>query len=743
MLGSIVIKIAFAGGLFSVWAYYRATKDKQFLKFGRAGIYISGVGIILSSILLLTDILAHNFANAYVWSYSDRSLPLKFLLSTFYAGQEGSFLYWALCSVVLSFLLVRYARRRGFEAHVMTVFMMTQAFLLLLLLFKSPFKTIWDAFPGQLSNGQVPPDGRGLNPLLQNLWMVIHPPVLFIGFASLAVPFSLAVASLWRKEFIHWVTDVKPWVIFSGIILGTGIMLGAYWAYGVLGWGGYWGWDPVENSSLIPWLVSMALVHTIIVQKRTGHLVKTNFALAISSYVLVLYSTFLTRSGILGDSSVHSFTDPGTAVYGLLIAFLGVVAFLGFGMMYLRRQDLRAFVPRVKFSPRGIAITLGALALLACALVVWFGTSLPIFSQTTVDSSFYNTMNIPIVIAIALLIGYSLQVGWESFDGALLVRRTMKWGIISAGVTAVLLFFGVRDFTTLLFVFSAIFAFFVNAELAYFAVKVDPRVIGGKIAHIGLGLFLLGVIFSGQFGSKQQVVLPLNTPQKVFGYTLTYKGDRPVDGNKFAFDVEVKDGQQSFTLSPIMFENGEKEPLRNPDIKSFMSEDFYLSPVSVNQNADRAGQGGAFYSLRKGETASLGTVNAKFIRFDMGEHGMNSMMAGDASMKIGSVLELTSGKEKETITPVAVYSQTNGTTYQPADSKLLGAQVKLVSMDVNMGSKQSSVTVEVLSPHASELPVESLVIEASIKPGISLVWFGSVVLFLGMILSLSFRRMET
>ena len=192
-----------------------------------------------------------------------------------------------------------------------------QAFLLLLVYAKTPFETVWQMVP-QIPAGQLPPDGRGLNPLLQNFWMVIHPPILFIGFAAMAVPFSFAIAGMWRKEYALLSSQGLGWLLIAVFVLGAGIMLGGYWAYGVLGWGGYWGWDPVENSSLIPWLIGVALLHTLVVQKRTGKFVRSNVVLGIASFMSVIYSTFLTRSGVLGDSSVHAFVDPGEAVYWLL-----------------------------------------------------------------------------------------------------------------------------------------------------------------------------------------------------------------------------------------------------------------------------------------------------------------------------------------------------------------------------------------------------------------------------------------
>ncbi|MGA7160299.1 MAG: cytochrome c biogenesis protein CcsA [Bacteroidota bacterium] len=742
MAGTIVLVIALVSGLVAVWSYYQSASGRRtLLSLGRKSLYVSGAAIIAAAGLLLGNILQHDFSFAYVWNYSDKKLPLHFLISTFYAGQEGSFLFWALCSAILSFFLLRYTRTRKLEAHVLTIFLATQSFLVLLLLFKSPFTTIWDAFPGQISPGQIPADGKGLNPLLQNFWMVIHPPVLFIGFAVTAVPFSFAVAALWRKDFTTWLKSAFPWVLFSGLILGVGIMLGAYWAYGVLGWGGYWGWDPVENSSLIPWLVLMALMHTMVVQKRTGNFVRLNFVLAILSFLFVIYSTFLTRSGVLGDSSVHSFTDPGAAVYGLLIAFLVVVTSLGFGMMYHRRRELKVSAAPLKYPSRGFVISLGSFALLALSAVVLFGTSLPIFSKTNVESSFYDTMNLPIAAAIALLIGWSLLLRWENEDGSTLFKRSVKWVIASLLVAAAMAYFGVRDIMMLLFGFSSAFALFVNVEIAYLTAKGDPRLMGGKIAHIGLALFFFGVLASGRYGEKQHLALSLNTPQQAFGYTLTYKGSRPVEGGKNAFDIELEKNGTLFQLSPVMFETGDQGTMRRPDIKSFLTNDIYVSPVSLDRSETVAENNGEMFSIKKGETVSLGNVKATFVKFDMGNHGADAMTSG-TGMTVGSVLELSSGEGKETVTPVAVYTQQSAPTFKPAASKLLGANVQLVSMNIDMGSKQSMVTLEVVRPNMLPAPGEVLEIEASMKPFIGLVWSGTILLFIGLIVSMFHRKRE-
>jgi cytochrome c-type biogenesis protein CcmF len=255
------------------------------------------------------------------------------------------------------------------------------SFLLLMLIVKNPFAFIWDRFPDDLIKSgpipagvtsyvvldaakniwaQFPQEGKGLNPLLQNYWMVIHPQILFIGFSSMAVPYANAVAGLLRKDFTSWIRVATPWLVFGAMVLGTGIILGGYWAYETLGWGGFWGWDPVENSSLVPWLLCVATIHTTLVQRKNGAYLKTNFSLSILTFVAVLYSTFLTRSGVLGETSVHSFVDPGMWVYWLLLGCMVLFAGIGFGLLYVRAREMPKIPVEHSFFSREFALFLGA-----------------------------------------------------------------------------------------------------------------------------------------------------------------------------------------------------------------------------------------------------------------------------------------------------------------------------------------------------------------------------------------------
>jgi cytochrome c-type biogenesis protein CcmF len=741
VLGYWVVVVAFVASLAATVLYYRAaTTGRNALVKPRRWLLVSALSIVFASLLLWLQLFQHDFTNGYVYSYSSSDLPLHYLLSSFWAGQEGSFLFWALCAVAISVVLRRYTTRTKTEAPVMAVYMGVQTFLILLLVAKTPFHYLWEKF-ANVPLGTIPADGSGLNPLLQNFWMAIHPPVMFIGFAAMAVPFSFAVTGLWKRNYSLLQARSFPWVLFGVFSLGAGLILGAYWAYGVLGWGGYWGWDPVENSSLVPWLTGLALLHTLIVERRSGRFVRTNLALAIVSYVLVVYSTFLTRSGILGDASVHSFTDPGTTVYSLLVLYIGSLVIAGFGLMFLRRADLRPKQPESMTVSRETLLGAGSLVLILCAIVVLFGTSLPIVSNSSVEPSFYDSATLPLGILMVLLVGFSLFVQWGTDSPAEMVKRSARSLIASVAALAILFVMGLQDVVMLVFAFAAAFALFVNVELALKTAKLGWISQGGRVAHIGLALFFLGVIATGKYSQTQHARLPLNTATEVLGYSMTYTGYTQRTDGKFAFHVIAERNGGSYALAPIMFDAGNQGIMRTPDISSFLTRDLYISPVSVEEHNHASDM--ETYTIPRGETVSIGDVQATFVRFAMDQHGTEAMMQGTGGMAIGSVLEVTNGSERETITPVAVYRENSTPIYQASPSRLINADVKLLAMNVGTSSTPSTITVGVMRNDVHDHDVhDALVVEASTKPFMSMLWGGTVLIMLGVVLSIAKRTKE-
>ena len=513
MIGNIFLTIALLASMFTSLMYYFTYKGyNNTLNKARIGYHAMSIMVIASSVMLLHAILTHQYQYKYVYEYSNSDLPIGLLISTFYAGQEGSFLLWTLFTIIIGLILMDYTSKRGdLEQRVMMIFSLVTAFLLVMIspLLKSPFTYIWtdpsfveltkinpsflnlsfissfifedqgahkqffklgsDSYAVLSSNGISINDfiihGKGLNPLLQNFWMQIHPPLLFVGFAMSTVPYSFALAALLKNDYTDWVKQSLPWVLFGSMVLGLAIMLGGYWAYGVLGWGGYWGWDPVENSSLVPWLIGVASVHTLLVQKRTqelpngkGRFVKTNLILSILTYVLVVYSTFLTRSGVLSDASVHSFVAPGRLVFLFLLLNVIVFALLGFGAIAYRWKFLNEhFNFEEDVLSRELALFTGAVTLIASAIIIIFGTSLPIWGKG-VETSFYNHSHLPIGIIIGLLMGFSLLLRWKSTSKKDLINNAKYTLIITVVATAsIVIFGGIKDFMLGVFTLTTVF----------------------------------------------------------------------------------------------------------------------------------------------------------------------------------------------------------------------------------------------------------------------------------------------
>src|SRR5690606_30498945 len=329
-LGHFFVITSFVTALASAFSYFKATsaksleQDKFWRQNGKVSFFAHAISVLGICVALFVIIANHYFEYHYAYNYSDSKLPNHYLVSTFWNGQEGSFLLWMFWHAVLGIVLI--LTNRFWEAPVMTVFAIVQAFLASMILgvvlpgidFKigsSPFILLRDAIPDapvfQTQPDYVPPDGRGLNPLLQNYWMVIHPPTLFLGFAATLIPFSFCIAGLWLKKYRDWVRPALPWSLFAAATLGLGILMGGYWAYETLNFGGYWNWDHVESAVYVPWLVLVAGMHMMITYKTSETALKASIILVVVTFFLILYSTFLTRSGILDDASLHSFTDLG------------------------------------------------------------------------------------------------------------------------------------------------------------------------------------------------------------------------------------------------------------------------------------------------------------------------------------------------------------------------------------------------------------------------------------------------
>ena len=773
IVGAVLIKLALLAALAGSFMYYRVyrTGNPFLLGLARNGYHLATISLLSASAILLYLILTHQFQYAYVWNYSSTTLSLPLLISTFYAGQEGSFTLWALYTSLIGVFLMQYSMKKDYEPEVMSIYSLILSFLLLMLIVKNPFEFIWDKFPNDLIHtgpipsgegntvildsvkniwAQFPVEGKGLNPLLQNYWMVIHPQILFIGFSSMAVPYAHAIAGLLRRDYTTWIKVATPWLVFGAMVLGTGIILGGYWAYETLGWGGFWGWDPVENSSLVPWLVCVATIHTTLVQRKNGAYLKTNFSLSILTFLAVLYSTFLTRSGVLGETSVHSFVDPGMWVYWLLLGCMIFFAGIGFGLLFVRAREMPKIPVQHSFFSREFALFLGAFALAAVAIFVTIGTSSPIITTimkgkaSAVEMSYYVKTNLPLGIAIAFLSGLGQLLWWKHSTGGSVLRGMLPSLGISAVSTILVAIFASEEVLILLFAFCSVFSLVANAQVGYGIYAGNPKFVGGSIAHIGIALLCLGFITSERYDEQETISLERNKPVEALGYKMTYVGYAPIDNEKYAFRVDLeKDGRQH-SVAPVMYYSEfTKGIMRHPDLMNLLSKDIYVAPLSLEEPTGAKEES---VEIQKGQATAIGDLNVEFVDFTNVDRmamveGRDFTISAELSVK-----EEKEGKAKKLI--VSIKGEKGGMEPVPVLYGVKGGGEYVFTLSRILPDREdpSKSKVQLSVKHPDD-PVaarkgETLVVEASIKPMINLVWMGTVTLVVGFFLTIVRRVQE-
>ena len=678
------------------------------------------LGLVGAVVELMHLVLTHQYQYSYVYRYSSNDLPLHYLVSTFWAGQEGTFLLWALYTAVLGLFVIVTGKK--FESGVMSFVLVLQTFLLMILVKLSPFALL----------PQTPLDGAGLNPLLQDYWMVIHPPLLFVGFASFTIPAAFAMHAMARGDEQEWVRPVLPWTAFGVLVLGTAICLGGYWAYRTLGWGGYWGWDPVENSSLVPWMFGLALLHGLVVQRKRGTMVRMNLFLAVSAFMLILYSTFLTRSGVLGDFSVHSFVDLG--INGLLIAFVVVYGLLGFGLYAWRMGRRRPVTPAAKPEASGLSrdylMFLGALAILIFAVVILIGTSAPLLTRiggqpSNVAMSYYHVTAVPFGMLITALLAVGPLLAWGA-DRRRPIWKSLALPMILALLTTILLgLLGVHRPHHLGLVATTATALFVNLEIVLATMARKPASAGGYLAHVGIALMILGIITSTVYDRSETITLPRGQAGEALGYRVTWTGERPIDGgSKTAYDVtvETRDGR-SRVVSPVMFfSKYSNAVMRRPGIHRFLREDLYLAPQGIDRDQALDKMVRHEVTLGEGESTRLGE---SLIRFK----GLEPRSMERERIEIAAVLEVTRGDRTEVIRP-AVVATGEGQSYLEVVSTIDESRFLLRRIDPKEG--RALLYIRERNSVDYDRPIEVLFLEVGVKPYIGILWLGTFLTMSGL-----------
>jgi cytochrome c-type biogenesis protein CcmF len=709
LLGYLLLVLALLSGLFSAFHFLKGGDAyPKTARIAKSLYYLLVFFISAVTFYLFYLFLSHRFEFSYVYAYSSTDLPFFYLLSSFWAGQEGTFLLWLFFGAWLGVFLLK--KGDEYESHTMFFYLLVQIFLLILLLKKSPF---------ELVPGFTPDEGRGLNPLLQDFWMVIHPPLIFVGYAALAIPFSYALAALFKNNYKSWLKLALPWTCFGALFLGAGIFVGGYWAYKVLGWGGYWGWDPVENASLIPWIFVLVFLHGMIIQKTDGALRKTNLFLAILIFLLVLYGTFLTRSGVLADFSVHSFTDLGINLY----LIIGMIVFIAFSLGLLIWRSPKIKSPKIDRNvlSQGFGVTLGMVFLSVSAILILLGTSSPIITgflgnPSKVDTVYYIRTNLPLGILIAFTLGMIPFLAWK---GSRIAKKILLPVSLTIVLTILALILGVRSLVYLVFICMGIFAFTANLFVFIKRIRKNILTAGGFLAHIGLGILLIGVITSSAYSFSTKVNLPKGEEKEIWGYHLRYQGFEERE-----LRVEVgKEGNKFMAKPKFYYSDYTDGVMRTPHIDYNFWGDLYLAPLEI-QTEEKS------FVMKKGEGIEFRNYKIRFVEFDMAPHSVGGKMA------VGVRLEVLWNEEKQVIVPTLIMGM--GGEREQRGAELPGGD-GLVYLDV-IDADNKAISLSIVD--VSEETAETLILEISRKPLIGLVWLGTIFMMIGLGISWWRRKKE-
>ena len=825
-VGHLSLIAAFVASLAALVSFVLAARrdDEAWSRVGRWSWAAVAVGVAGASAMLWAALFGGHYEYAYIYQQTSTAMPWHYTFSAFWAGQEGSLLLWSIMTAVVGGLLVRWSLRddggpavqegrRLFAAPVLAVVALCQAFILSMIvgLRLGPVAVGADLFeplaarfpdaPMLQVPGFVPADGQGLNDLLQNPWMTIHPPMVFVGFTLLMVPFAFAVAGLWRRRYTQWVKPALPWALAGSGVLGVAIMMGGWWAYETLSFGGWWAWDPVENSSLVPWLFAVAGLHAMVVQKKTAAGHKAALWLSVVAFQLCIYSTFLTRSGILGEVSVHSFVDLG--LYNQLLVWITTIGALGFGFLALRWRDLPApQTPPAALSRESLVFT-GALLLAVTGGVIILGTSAPIFGKlfrdnpSAVPVAFYNTWTLPLAVGIAFLGGMAQLFWWRKMTVADANRVLLRPIALTVASTAAVVlatpfvpltvgrgagaeppalaaaeaglmpaavagFFETHgtSLLLLLLLFSAFFMLWGNLSVMWRVGRGNKKMVGGSLTHVGFGVLLLGIFASSVFndpisdgngtdvqGSRENVVVPLGQTVAADGYRWTYAGqETDADGRPvYVMDVVDREGRQ-FQTRNVVYKDGRDQWIQHPDVREGLGRDLYVAvfPSAMSEQPSDAGR--TELELTEGETVRLATAareDAYTLTFAGYELDVDLDAVGldpaDVDIAVAARLEITNHATGETrlLRPVYVITQSRQQQYVQNRAVDWGLGVAFAGMVVDEGA------IKVVVEGAETAEEEWVVVQAYEKPFISLLWIGTGLLGLGFGVSFARRLGES
>ena len=581
----------------------------------RAGI-ATFAAVLLAAVVLVMSAFNNDFTNAYIFHHSNRDLPAPYKFAVLWSGQEGSLLFWSMLLAAYGFVLrLRYKTDPRLFAYASVVLAGVQIFFLLLLNFA--------AHPFAVMEGNLPNDGNGLNPLLQYPEMVIHPPMLYLGYVGFTVPFAFALGALIMKyPGEKWIHITRRWTMVTWGFLTCGIFLGAHWAYSVLGWGGYWGWDPVENASFMPWLVGTAFLHSVMMQEKRGMLKVWNMWLVFATFWLAILGTFLTRSGII--SSVHAFAQSSI---GDWFAWFLAITFAVFVFFFFKNKDHLGSEHQLEslVSRESSFLFNNLLFVLLCFVVLW-GTWFPKISEllqgnkVTVGAPFYNRVAIPVALLLLILTAVGPLLAWRKTSLESL-KRNFLWPTIGAIAVAVFLMitpaswgaaFGLKPWVDISYFYSLMaiaLSVLVTLTVAsefyrggrviskhtgqgMFASVVqlthrNTRRYGGYIVHFGVVVVILGLA-GAAFNQDKEQAMGYGDKMNIGSYTLICRSftqdDSPNKESEWAVIDVYKGDNKIDTMTPVReFYKASRQASTKPDIRSTFKEDLYLVYEGQNE----------------------------------------------------------------------------------------------------------------------------------------------------------------
>jgi cytochrome c-type biogenesis protein CcmF len=629
-IGFGVLVITFLVAIYAVGAaLYGGLQSKpRWTESARISMQLTFPLITISVACLLYLLVTGNYSVSYVYTVVSNQMPTYLKMTALWGGQSGSLLFWcwSMSAFATAVTFRKWDRDREFLPWVVVVTMTTLLFFLAMVIFQeNPFVRYWADASGKTIQAFfqpagtdliMPPDGNGLNPLLRHPGMIIHPPMLYLGFVSFVIPFAFAVAALITgRTDDRWIRLTRRWTLVAWLFLSCGLVLGMRWAYDVLGWGGYWAWDPVEIAALMPWLTGTALLHSVMIQEKRGMFKRWNMVLTVLTYDLVIYGTFLTRSGVL--SSVHAFAE--SSIGPLFFGFIAITLIASVSLLIYRWNDLKSEASLKSFLSRESLFLLNNLLFMGILFICFWGVNFPLISElvtgqkVTVGPGFYNSATGPLWAALLLLMGVAPLSAWITTTPATMGKAIWKALAASLIIPIVLLATGMRSFGAILgFWLIALVVCvtgneyirevrarqhstgenFISAFL-HLTIK-NRRRYGGYIIHLGVVLMGLGVIGINMFQTQTQATLAPGQSIQLSGYSFTYKSLTVFDtdeGRNIAravMDVS-QNGKQLAELYPRRdYYYDSQQPMTIPGLRSTFEDDLYVilvdwQPISTQQ----------------------------------------------------------------------------------------------------------------------------------------------------------------